>query len=188
MTTYESDDEKLARLEMISAIPGMVKLGTMVAAVVEDALADARNGRRMQSCLHAVDEANTGNPGGGMLPIGWRRETSRTAFLCVRHPRRLLCDKPAGRVGPGCVAHHFVTEHRDEAAVARCFTCEQPIPEEGVTPVFAVVALRQPLTVSSSYDREFQYRGELHTLPITYLCPRHARQVNLPIPITWPRR
>ncbi len=187
MTTYESDDVKLARLEMISAIPGMVKLGTMVAAVVEDALADARNGRRMQSCLHAVDEANTGNPGGGMLPIGWRRETSRTAFLCVRHPRRLLCDKPAGRVGPGCVAHHFVTEHRDEA-VARCFTCEQPIPEEGVTPVFAVVALRQPLSVSSSYDREFQYRGELQTLPITYLCPRHARQVDLPIPITWPRR
>jgi hypothetical protein len=71
---------------------------------------------------------------------------------------------------------------------AHCFTCEQSIPENDAVPVFAVITLRQPLTVYSSYDRRFQYRGELQTLPITYLCQRHRHQVDLPLRLTWPDR
>jgi hypothetical protein len=71
---------------------------------------------------------------------------------------------------------------------AICFTCQRPVPEDEVVPVFAVIALRQPLTVYSSWDRAFQYRGGLQTLPVTYLCQRHRDQVDLPIRMGWPSR
>jgi hypothetical protein len=98
------DDDKLVALEMIAAIPGEAKLGAMVSTTVADALAAGIDGGRKRSCRHLVDAAKTGNPDGGMLPIGWRRTfDDRMAYLCTRHPDRLLCDVPQNpAVSYGC--------------------------------------------------------------------------------------
>jgi hypothetical protein len=48
-----SEDEKWARFEMVAALPGIINVGAMVHAVVQDALADVLHGRRKQSCLHS---------------------------------------------------------------------------------------------------------------------------------------
>ncbi|MGY1724741.1 hypothetical protein [Blastococcus sp. SYSU DS0533] len=183
------EDDKNARIEMVAAMRGVINLGAMVAEVIEDALRSGLQGHKY-SCLHLVDVANSGGPGyRGMLPIGHRRlfDDDRMAFLCTRHPDRLLCDKPAGRVAASCAQHHLITEHQDEYP-AVCFTCKKPIPEDEVTPVFAAISLNAPLPVYHWNDRRFAYRGTLHTLPITYLCRRHDRQVDLPIQYSWPRR
>ena len=187
MTENWADDDARTRDEMIAAIPATRALGEMVDKVVQDALADGlADGRRKYSCLHAVDEANTGNPG-GMLPIGWRRQTDRTAFLCVKHPDRLLCDRPGTPgVSRSCLESHVLGGGHEDELPARCFTCAKPIPEDDVIPVFAVISLRQPLTVYHGPDREFRYMGSLQTLPVAYLCPRHRDQVDLPCEVKWP--
>jgi hypothetical protein len=135
-----------------------------------------------------VDAPNGYRTGVGPLRPGQQRELDRMAFLCVRHPERLLCDeRESPGVSLGCANLHMAQEHKDEI-VARCFTCAQPIPEDEVTPVFAVITLHQPLSVYHGPDRSFRYMGELETLPITYLCQRHRDQMDLPIRIMWPRR
>lgn len=40
----------------------------------------------------------------------------------------------------------------------------------------------------TAHDRDFQYRDELQTLPITYLCDRHRYQVDLLVRVSWPTR
>jgi hypothetical protein len=54
--------------------------------------------------------------------------------------------------------------------------------------VYAKVQLHRPLTVYTTHDRACQYRGTLRTLPITYLCPRHAPMFDVEKPwvIHWP--
>ncbi|MGY1719288.1 hypothetical protein ACI8AG_09600 [Blastococcus sp. SYSU DS0552] len=188
MSTHplNENDDTQAHEEMLAAMPAVAKLGAMVAAVIEDALADALDGRRKQSCLHLVDAANGWRTDTGPLRPGQRRPLDRMAFLCVQHPDRLLCDEGASPgVSLGCANLHMAQEHRDEMP-ARCFTCEQPIPEDEITPVFAAIQLHRPLTVYNSSPSDFQYLGTLHTLPITYLCLRHAAQVDLPIRMAWP--
>ncbi len=181
-----SEDEKWARLEMVAAMPGMVNLGAMVGAVVEKALAEVLNGRHKQSCLHLVDAANGWRTGGGVLQVGRERTLDRMAFLCVRHPDRLLCDEgESPGISLGCANSHMAEQHKDEMP-ARCFTCDQPIPEDHITPVFAEVKLHRPVPIYYSGDSVLQYLGVLHTLPVTYLCLRHAKQVDLPIRIDWP--
>jgi hypothetical protein len=103
----------------------------------------------------------------------------------VRAPAR---PRPA-TVGRSCTYRSAILQGgREDELPAHCFTCAQPIPEDEVTPVFALITLRQPLTVHHGPDREFRYMGELETLPITYLCSRHRDQVDLPIQLKWPRR
>lgn len=82
---------------------------------------------------------------------------------------------------------HMPTEHKGEVP-AICFVCSQPIEEMLLTPVYAKVHLHRPLTVYTSHDRAYQYLGTLRTLPITYLCPRHAPMFDVEKPWVahWP--
>jgi hypothetical protein len=112
----------------------------------------------VQSCLHAVDES------AGVM-IGQTKQTDRMAFLCTRHPGKLLCDNPANRIGPGCVYEHMTTQHKDEVP-AICFVCKEPIEELVLTPVYAKIGLHRPLTVHTTWDRKFKYLGPLRTLPL----------------------
>lgn len=49
----------------------------------------------------------------------------------------------------------------------------------------AVINLREPLKIYAAHDREFRYMGKLRTTAITYLCPRHREQVDLPTKVMW---
>lgn len=181
----ENDDTQ-AHAEMLAALPEVARLGAMTAAAIEDALSPALGGRRKQSCLHLVDAANGWRTGTGLLRTGQRRTLDRMAFLCVRNPDRLLCDEGASPgISLGCANQHLAQEHTDEMP-AHCFTCGETIPEDFITPVFAAIELRRPLPVYYSGDAEYQYLGTLRTLPIAYLCLRHAAQVDLPIRMVWP--
>lgn len=115
----------------------------------------------------------------GTLPVGWRRTIDvGMAYICLRHPDRLLCDAPQNSaVSYGRANQHMATDHAELPAL--CFTCGQPISEDDAVPVFAVETLRQPLTVYNSHDRTFQNRSELQTLPITHLRQRHRDQIDL---------
>ncbi len=62
----------------------------MVAQVAEDALAPALANRRVQSCLHVMDDVLRRGP----LPAGAEAASERVVFLCPLHPERLLCDAP----------------------------------------------------------------------------------------------
>ncbi len=159
---------------------GMAKLAAMTAMVVEDALSPALEGRRVQSCLHVVDQAT------GFI-VGQSKETDRMAYLCTRHPDRLICDQPGNSVWPGCLYSHLDDKHRDELP-ARCFVCEQPIEEPLVTPVFTKIVLHRPLKVYADWKSEYQYLGGLRTMPVAYLCPGHSRlfDVRKPWVIHWP--
>jgi hypothetical protein len=180
-TNGMSDDEQMAWLEMVAKLPDFIAWGTELALVVEGALDAVLDGRRMQSCLHAVDQA-TG------IVVGQVKTTDRVAFFCPAHPTRLLCDNPGNHIGPGCMHHHMLTEHRDEFP-AMCFVCHQPIePELLVTPVFGKIELHRSVPVYYDWQSEYQYLGPLRTLPVTYLCPRHSRlfDVRKPWVINWP--
>ena len=56
-------------------------------------------------------------------------------------------------------------------------------------PVVAEVQLHKPAAIyddNRSTGKWFQYAGALWTLPVTYLCPRHAGLVELPLRMAWP--
>jgi hypothetical protein len=159
---------------------GMAKLAAMTALIVEDCLNPALEGRGVQSCLHAVDQA-TG------IVVGQEKTTDRMGLLCTRHPDRLICDQPGDSVWPGCLYSHLDSDHRDELP-ARCFVCEAPIEGALLTPVFAKIVLHQPLKVYADWKSSYVYLGGLRTMPVTYLCPTHSRlfDVHNPWVIHWP--
>lgn len=107
-----SDDQKNAHLEMMGAVPGLMKVAARTAEIVENALAPVLEDQPRYSCLHAVDET-------WRTPLGGEMATSRTAFLGTRHPEQLLCDGPADRHGPGCAIEHMRTERSRRGARAR---------------------------------------------------------------------
>ncbi|SDY15316.1 hypothetical protein SAMN05661080_02484 [Modestobacter sp. DSM 44400] len=174
-------EEDLSRLEMISAIPGIAKIVGGLAQVVENALSPALRGRRVQSCLHIMDEINTR----AFMPMDTVEdaEPGRRPLLCPRHPERLLCNKP------DCFYMHYLAHHSDEPDVAVCFVCSTPVADlefEGVT---AEVQLHRQLPFYDDHrhvDAFWTYRGTLGVLPVAYLCPRHDRLIDLPVQLAWP--
>jgi hypothetical protein len=181
-----SDDEKMIRLENATAIPAMAKLGGWVTQRVETALAPALEGRRKYSCLHILDDIlkKWSIPFGEEIGL-----VGRKPLLCPLHPDRLLCNRPQ------CVTDHLYQHHRREHEAA-CFVCEEPMIDpithvlrddyEGVT---AIIQLHQQVPFyddNRGRDRWYVYRGELVTLPMAYLCPRHAGLLELPVRMAWP--
>jgi hypothetical protein len=177
-----ADAHKIA-LELAEARPGMVKLGAMLAAVVEDKLRPALNDRRVQSCLHVLDDVYA------RLPHGGQTASNRQVYICPMHPYRLLCDAPpSGHTWQGCVTSHYATEHKDEHLTGKCFVCEARLRDD-FTPIVAEVQLHRPVVIyddNRARDHWFQYTGTLVTLPVTYLCPRHMGLVELPLRMAWP--
>lgn len=158
---------------------GMAKVGALLMAVVDDALRPALKGRRIQTCLHAVDEANGYPHGGGLLPIGAARSVSLQPLLCPMHPGRLLCTRP------GCLDRHYETEHQDEHRTAGCFVCAAPLTADFIE-IFAAIELRRPVLLYHGAGRDFSFTGTLMTTPVTYLCARDAGLVQVPIRMEWP--
>ncbi|SDN38891.1 hypothetical protein [Geodermatophilus sp. DSM 45219] len=167
MSTHETDDQTWARIEMATALPDLIERAGRTALAVERALAPAREGSPVPACRHAA------GAGGGL------RGGVRTLALCLRHPDRLLCD-PGGPVGRGCAR-----EHADEDPPG-CLVCGQSTEVPALTPVFAVVRLHEPLTVHTASDECSRYTGELRTLPVAHLCPRHAPLFPEPWVLDWP--
>jgi hypothetical protein len=153
----------------------------MLALVVEDALAPALGPRqRVHACTHVVGDVS----GRNLLRTGSSVAVEQRALICPMHPGELLCDEDR------CVRHHHQQFHADDDPTAYCFVCEIPVPEEVVTPVWGVVQLHRavPLFAPTTSGRYFTYSGELWTLPVTYLCPRHSGLVEVPIRVAWPTR
>jgi hypothetical protein len=171
-------DAELVALENISAKPGILKLGALLALAVEDKLSPALKNRKVQSCLHALDEINTQ----GYLPLGGQRVLeTRQALLCPFHPERLICNK--------CTAAHLEHYHNTpEHQGVGCYVCQAPWREdfEGVV---AQVQLHRPVPFyddNRARGQWFTYSGDLWTLPVAWLCPRHKGAVNLPLKMAWP--
>jgi hypothetical protein len=119
------------------------------------------------------------------LPPGDVVASERRIYLCPQHPYRLMCDAPASEVTgwPGCVASHYATEHEDEHTTGRCFVCEAPL-RDNFTPITAEVQLHRPIPFfddNRARDHWFVYSGTLTTLPVGWLCPRHADPFQGPL-------
>ncbi len=171
-------DAELVALENISAKPGIMKLGALLALAVEAELAPALKNERVRSCLHALDEISAQ----GYLPLGGQRVLeTRQALICPFHPDRLLCNK--------CAAAHLAHYHNTpEHQAVGCYVCEAPWREdfEGVV---AQVQLHRPVPFyddNRARGQWFTYAGDLWTLPVAWLCPRHEGAVNLPLKMAWP--
>jgi len=171
-------DAEMVALENISAKPGIMKLGALLALAVEDELAPALKNERVRSCLHALDEINAK----GLLPLGGQRVLeTRQALICPFHPDRLLCNK--------CAAAHLARYHNTpEHQAVGCYVCQAPWREdfEGVV---AQVQLHRPVPFYD--DRRargqwFTYSGDLWTLPVAWLCPRHEGLQPDPLRMVWP--
>ncbi len=178
MSIQWSDDELHARADVAA---GLVTVGAALAQVIEDALQPVLDGGprgRVQSCLHGMDEAvKQGVPASGSIDL------DHHSLICPMHPHLgILCDEEK------CIESHARTYHKDDDPVARCFVCESPIPEDLVTPVFAVVQLHRavPLWGSFTSGKIPAMRGEIWTYPVTFLCLEHAGSVDLPIRMAWP--
>jgi len=171
-------DAELVALENISAKPGIMKLGALLALAVEDKLSPALKNGKVQSCLHALDEINAK----GILPRGGQRVLeTRQALICPFHPERLICNK--------CAAAHLEHYHNTpEHQAVGCYVCQAPWREdfEGVV---AQVQLHRPVPFYDDHRARgqwFTYSGDLWTLPVAWLCPRHEGAVNLPLKMAWP--
>jgi len=171
-------DAELVALENISAKPGIMKLGALLALAVEDELAPALKNERVRSCLHALDEISAQ----GLLPLGGQRVLeTRQALICPFHPERLLCNK--------CAAAHLAHYHNTpEHQAVGCYVCEAPWREdfEGVV---AQVQLHRPVPFYDDNRARGQWyviKGDLWTLPVAWLCPRHKDAVDLPLKMAWP--
>ena len=160
-------------------------LGGMIAQVAEDALAPALANRRVQSCLHVMDDVFRRGP---LSPDG-EAASERNVFLCPMHPERLLCDAPGiDGVFRGCLISHYETHHAGEHSTASCFICSAPLRDDFV-PVDAEVLLHRGVPFYADGrggNRYFVYRGLINVLPAAYLCPRHADLVQLPLRMAWP--
>ena len=167
---------------------GMIELGAALALVIDDALAPGLEHQSVRSCLHILDEINKVK----MIPIGHRVEAGpHQALLCPMHPKRLLCNLQH------CIELHFHELHAGEFETAACFICEarmrDPLTGEArddFTPITAQVKLRKQLPFyddNRQRGRWFVYEGQLWTLPVAYLCPRHSEVVELPLRAEWPR-
>lgn len=173
--------------ELNEAQEGMTKVGAMLALTVETALARALDPARgtVASC-RCIMASIFRKPDGRGRQADERVETDRRAMICPQHPEALWCDDP------WCIRRHVELQHADDDPVARCFACEREIPEDKVTPVFAVVQLHRAVPICYSVQNEYgaerkvTYSGDLWTYPVTYLCPEHAGLVELPIRMGWP--
>jgi len=177
MTVQWSDDD-LVRLENISAKPGILKLGALLALAVEAELAPALKNERVRSCLHALDEISAQ----GLLPLGGQRVLeTRQALICPFHPDRLLCN--------GCAAAHLAHDHNTpEHQAVGCYVCQAPWRED-FKGVVAQVQLHRPVPFYDDNRARGQWyviKGDLWTLPVAWLCPRHDGAVNLPLKMAWP--
>ena len=179
MSTHETDDETWARVEMVTALPDLIERAGRTALAVQSALGPARDGHPVPACRHAAG-AGSGPARGGAGPRGG----AGTLVLCPRHQDRLLCD-PDRPVGRGCAREHLRREHADEDR-PRCLVCGQATEVPALAPVFAIVRLHEPLTVHTASDECFRYTGELRTLPVARLCPRHAPLFPEPWVLHWP--
>ncbi len=144
-----------------------------MAQVAEDALAPALANRRVQSCLHVMDDVLRRGP----LSPDAEAAAERVVFLCPMHPERLLCDaRGIERAFRGCLISHYETHHAGEHRTASCFFCAAPLRDSFVL-VDAEVQLHRPVSFYADgrgRDRCFVYRGTINVLPVAYLCPRHA--------------
>lgn len=173
MSTQGIDDGTSARLEMVTALPDLIERAGRTALAVESALDPAREGQPVRACRHAVGAGRGVSAGDGRL------------VLCPRHPDRLLCDDTSSPGGRGCAREHVRSEHADEDSPS-CLVCGQSMEVPALAPVFAIVRLHEPLTVHTASDVCFRYTGELRTLPVAHLCPRHAPLFPEPWVLPWP--
>jgi len=171
-------DAELVALENISAKPGILKLGALLALTIEAELAPALKNERVRSCLHALDEINAKR----ILPLGEQRVSeTRQALICPFHPDRLLCNR--------CAAAHLTEYHNTpEHEGVGCYVCEAPWREdfEGVV---ARVQLHRPVPFFDDHRARNQWyviKGDLWTLPVAWLCPRHEGAVDLLWKMAWP--
>jgi len=176
--TIQCSDDDLVRLENLSATPGIMKLGALLALAVEDMLRPALKNERVRSCLHALDEVSAK----GILPLGGQRVLeTRQAVICPFHPDRLLCNR--------CAAAHLAEYHNTpEHQAVGCYVCQAPWREdfEGVV---AQVQLHRPVPFYDDNRARGQWyviKGDLWTLPVAWLCPRHKDAVDLPLKMAWP--
>jgi len=176
--SVKRNDDDLVRLANISAKPGIMKLGALLELAVEAELAPALKNERVRSCLHALDEISAK----GLLPLGGQRVLeTRQALLCPFHPERLICNK--------CAAAHLAHYHNTpEHQGVGCFVCQAPWREdfEGVV---AQVQLHRPVPFYDDNRARGQWyviKGDLWTLPVAWLCPRHKDAVDLPLKMAWP--
>lgn len=176
--SVQRNDDDLIRLENIAAKPGIMKLGALLALAVEDMLSPALRNERVRSCLHALDEVTVQ----GYLPHdGQRVLETRQALMCPFHPERLLCNK--------CAAAHLGHYHNTpEHQAVGCYVCQAPWRED-FEGVIAQVQLHRPVPFCDNIRARGQWfviKGDLWTLPVAWLCPRHEGAVDLPLRMAWP--
>lgn len=176
-------DDHLVALELAEARPGMVKLGAMLEAVVEDALAPALAGRKLRSCLHILDGVYSRLQPGGTV------SSDRVPLICVQHPDRMLCTTGASTTGyPGCADSHYAHEHEHDLT-AGCFVCKAPI-RDHFTPIVGQVQLHRRLRFyddNRAGDHWFWYAGgSVWTTAAAWLCPRHKDLVKGSLRMAWP--
>jgi hypothetical protein len=174
---HDNDNDD-AWLESATFITQKATLGAMLAEVVGGMLTPALAGQKVQSCLHIMDSLLND----GILPVGTSVASEKLqALICPFHTDRLICNI--------CVGEHVEHTHKGFAEQSACFLCSTPWREdfEGVN---ARVQLLEPI---SFYDdnrargRWFTFSGELWTLPLVWLCPRHKDAMgDLPWQMTWP--
>lgn len=208
----EVSGEDVIFMENEAARDGVVKLGIMLAEVVNDALAPALRPigpGSFESFVNACEHAQDGTRLTGEDEFGWAlpAEVRRTVYLCPMHPDELICN-----VGD-CYMGHWLDHHEGEFDAAKCFVCESPMRDEltheyreDFTPIFAEVELRHPLNLGVAQHAAGQFppgkrpsplrllnlafhSGTLVTLPCAYLCPRHEQAAGeLPWKMEWPGR
>lgn len=187
-------DDDATRREAAHTMVGMAKVGTMLAQVVEDALRPALKNGRISACTHIHTLRSTRRTSEGR-PVPQDGSRDKQILICPMHPRggatgyTLMCEED--------VVHHYRTEHHGEFDKAACFVCEAPILDplmgelrDDFTPVFAEVVLYEALPIQYFVPGDPRgsdaYVGDLATLPVAYLCPRHADAADLPIRMGWP--
>lgn len=171
-------DEVDCWMENVPAAYAMAKVSAMLAMTVDDMLGRALRGGRVPACMCINDLRSVARTTAGVaVPPEGSRE--RTVFICPFHPKQLLCDR--------CVPGHYKREHHGEYETTSCFTCTaSPITAE-FTPVVAQITLLKPLPIVMPARTNALYTGELFTLPVSYLCPRHAQLLELPLEMSWPK-
>lgn len=175
-----SADEKKRQREIRGAGPALQELDAYIRQGVEDKLAPALENRKVQSCLHIMDDMlNQGRlRSGGKVDAG-----KHQPLICIDHPYRLLCNQPK------CLETHVRIDHKDDPeTVGRCYVCQAPWREDS-TEVTMQVHLRKPVPFfadNRARDRWITFSGDLWTLPVAFLCPRHADALALPLQMQWP--
>jgi len=176
MSIHCSDDE-WAALENIGAVPRMITVGIELVERVAAILAPALRNQKVQSCLHIIDEINNEDR---LLFGDHRILETRQALICPVHTERLICNM--------CVAKHIEHKHPSWGEKEKCFVCKEPWREDfhGVT---AQIQLNRQVPFfddNRATGQWYTYMGDLWTLPMVWLCPRHKALQPDPIRMVWP--